>query len=98
MTEYTSPTLIGVRSEEVNPPPVSTSCRGCTSSMWFTTPDPLTPAGETGKVTVNCYCRAMHSMTWTEDRPTMPNSCDGQAIGQAQLQMKSRQGQGGEDY
>lgn len=43
---------------------------------------------EVEKVLVKCFCRVMHCITWDEDRPPMPTACDGQAIGQAQLQLK----------
>ena len=88
MTTYNSPTLIGIRQEELNPPPASTSCRTCPSSMWFTTSDQMQPTTESGKVLVKCFCKVMHCITWSEEEPAMPTACDGQAIGQAQLQLK----------
>ena len=39
-------------------------------------------------VLVKCFCRVMHCITWSEDQPSMPTACDGEAIGRAQLQMK----------
>ena len=87
MADYNSPTLISIRQEEINPPPASTSCRTCPSSMWLTTPDQM-PTNEEEKVLVKCFCKVMHCITWDEDRPAMPAACDGQAIGQALLQMK----------
>lgn len=56
--------------------------------MWFTTPDQMPANTEPDKVLVKCFCRVMHCITWNEDRPSMPLACDGQAIGQAQLQLK----------
>ena len=32
--------------------------------------------------------KVMQCITWSEEEPSMPTACDGQAIGQAQLQLK----------
>ena len=62
--------------------------------MWFTSAAQKKER-ENQKVLVKCYCRVMHCLTWGDDLSLMPLACDGQAIGQAQLQLKSL---GGEDY
>jgi hypothetical protein len=88
MAIYVSPTLLAIRVEEANPPPLSAACRTCPSSVWFTVPEPAPATDEDGLVVVKCYCTRMHLLTWSEEQPPMPTACDGQAIGLAQLQQK----------
>ena len=62
---YVSPTLqrIGARRR----PEPSTHCEVCPASLWFATPSE-----------VRCFCRVMHSFTWTAEEPTAIVDCDGE--------------------
>lgn len=53
------------------------------------------PTADEEKVLMKCFCRVMHCITWDQDRPPMPLACDGQAIGQAQLQLKREEANDG---
>ena len=44
----------------------STVCEGCHFSLWFATDQD-----------VQCYCRFMHTIMWSEERPLRIRNCDG---------------------
>lgn len=68
LSGYESPTLTLV--EKLRRPNPPTVCGACPHSMWFAS-----------KATVKCYCRLMHSLTWTSEEPIPILQCDGVLLG-----------------
>ena len=59
-----SPALASVPVERR--PKQATACERCSSAMWMIKPED-----------VSCYCRWMHTITWTTNDPQTILACDG---------------------
>ena len=62
--EAPSPTLTDL--EAARRPKVKTACEICPNSMWLSSPED-----------VKCYCRIMHTISWSAKEPSLITKCDG---------------------
>lgn len=62
--ELASPTLTDL--EEARRPKTQIACQMCPNSMWLSSPEE-----------VKCYCRIMHTISYSATEPSLITKCDG---------------------